>query len=75
VEDIHDAGEANGVDGPVRVAVLIVYDFENASPTKAPERLDAGMLIAVLRVIDCKAHHATNFVREGPKIILGRPDP
>jgi hypothetical protein len=33
------------------------------------------MLIAVLRIVDCKTHDAANLIRESPQIISGRSDP
>jgi len=73
MKDIDRARKADRVDGPIRIAVLIVDHLQDAPAAKTLERLGARMLAAVLRVIDRKAHDAADFIRKDRR--SSRDDP
>ena len=66
MKDINNSGKANGIDRPLRIAVFIVDNLKHATAAKSLQRLGTRMLIAILRVVDRKAHDSANFVRESP---------
>src|SRR5216684_2257876 len=66
VKDIDHPGKANGVDGPVGIAVFIIDHLQHASAAKTLQRLGARMLLAVLRIVDRKTHDAANLVPGKP---------
>jgi len=49
MKDIDRAGKANGIDGPVCIAVFIVDHLQHTSTAKALQCLGPRMFIAVLR--------------------------
>ena len=69
MKDINNPGEANRIDRPVGIAVFIIDDLEHTAAAKPLQRLGTRMLIAILRVIDRKAHNSASFVRESPKVV------
>lgn len=75
MKDIDQSGKANGVDGPICIAVIIIDHLQYASAAKALESLGTRMLIAVLCIVDRKTHDAANLVWERPQIVPGRSDP
>src|SRR6266850_8404684 len=52
MKDIDRAGKANGIDGPVCIAVFIVDHLQHTSTAKALQCLGPRMFIAVLRIVD-----------------------
>ena len=75
MKDIDRAGKANGIDGPVCIAVFIVDHLQHTSTAKALQCLGTRMFISVLRVVDRKTHDAANLVRERPQVVSRRSDP
>src|SRR6266478_628481 len=75
MKDIDHFGKANGVDGPVGIAVLIIDHLKNASAAKTLQGLGTRVLIAVLRIVDRKTHDPANLVGERPQVGSGRSDP
>jgi hypothetical protein len=75
MKDVDHAGKANRVDGPVGIAVFIIDHFQHTSAAKTFQGLGAGMLVAVLRIVDRIAHDAANLVRKSPQIVPRRSDP
>ncbi len=47
VQDIDTLGKANGVNGAVRVAVMVVHNLQDACAAKAGEGLGAAMFAAL----------------------------
>ena len=52
MKDIDHSSKANGVDGPVCIAIFIVDHLQHAPAAKTLQRLGTRMLIAVLRIVD-----------------------
>src|SRR6267143_4666545 len=75
MKDIDRAGKANGIDGPVCIAVFIVDHLQHTSTAKALQCLGTRMFISVLRIVDRKTHDAANLVRERPQVVSRRSDP
>src|SRR3981081_1905432 len=75
MKDIDHAGKANGVNGPVCIAVFIADHLPRTSTAKALQCLGPRMFIAVLRIVDRKTHDAPNLVRERPQVVSRRSDP
>lgn len=73
VQHVDDPGEADGVNGPIRVAVEVIHDFDDASSAESLERLREGRLEAQLRIPQRAADLATNFLRETPQVLLTGP--
>jgi hypothetical protein len=69
MKDIDNSGKADGIDRPLGIAIFIIDNLKHATSAEPPQRLGTRMLIAVLRVIDRKAHNSTRFVRESPQLV------
>jgi hypothetical protein len=69
MKNIDRARKADCVDSAVRTPVLIVNHFEYTSAAEPLQGLGTRMLIAVLRIVDRKAHDTTNLVRKCPQIV------
>jgi hypothetical protein len=73
MQHIDHAGKANGIDGPVCIAVFIIDYFQNASTAKPLQCLGARMLVAVLRIVDRKT--MTRRTSSGKDRRSSRDDP
>ena len=63
MKDVDHSSEANGVNGPISIAILIIDDLQHASATETLQRLGARVFIAVLCIVDRKTHDAANLIR------------
>ena len=68
MKDVDNTGEANGVDGAVSIAVLVIDHLEH-TPTANPSRLGTRMLFAILCIVDRHPHDAAYLVRERPQVV------
>lgn len=57
VENIHGFGKTYCINAPVRIAVVILYDFKSTRPNAFP-MLCLWMLSSKLRQAKCIAHFA-----------------
>jgi hypothetical protein len=68
VEHVDDFGEADSVDGSVRIAVEVIDDLQYASAPKSLEPFGEGSLETQLRIPKRSADVPPDFFRETPKI-------
>jgi hypothetical protein len=69
VKDVDNASEANGVDGAVGIAVLVIDHLEHAPPAKSLQGFSTRVLFAILRIVDRQPHDAAYLVRERPQVV------
>src|SRR5436305_4672995 len=75
VQHVHDAREANGIDGAIRVTVEIIHDLQHASSAESLERFGVGCLATNLRVPERATDSPADFLWKAPQILLAAPDP
>jgi len=66
VEHVDDPGEADGIDGSVRIAVEVIDDLQNACTTKSLERFGEGSLETHLGIPERPTDLAPDFFWETP---------
>jgi hypothetical protein len=69
VQDVQDALKPHGVDGPIRIAVEVIADFED--PAKTLEGLRVTWMIAELRFKKGLPDLAANGRRERLQVFSG----
>ena len=74
MQHINDTFESNGVDRAIRVAVIVLHNFENTWTFALP-RLGVRVLAAQLRKPQRIAHVASQKFRKLHKIAFGRAHP
>jgi hypothetical protein len=69
MKDVDNAGEANGVDGAVSIAVLVIDHLEHTPAAKSLQGFGTRMLFAILCIVDRHPHDAAYLVRERPQVV------
>src|ERR1035437_687046 len=75
VQDIDRALQAHGVAGTPCIAAMVGHDLQHAPPSKAPERLRRRIGLTFLSGIEGMTDFRPDPRREGPHVLVGRPDP
>src|SRR4051794_33122670 len=75
MQDVDNAGESDGVDGAVRVAVEVIDDLEDTPATKSFECLGGWVLVPVLSVVDRLPHHPADILRKLTQVVSRRTYP
>ena len=75
MQDIHQSGEAYGVDNAVCVSIEVVDDLENAGAAESSQRFGKRRLDPTLRIPKPAADSASDLLGECAQVILAAADP
>jgi hypothetical protein len=76
VQNINGQREFDGVDGPVGVSfMIIVHDFQNASPSKALERFRVPVPRSLLGTLQGVTEGILHVIRKLSQVIKRRSNP
>jgi len=75
VKHVDAPGKSHRIDGPIRVALEVVHDLQDASASKPFEGLGAGMLLSELGKIQGEAHHSLHLRRKLLQVVPRRTYP
>src|SRR5436305_10041971 len=75
VQHVYDSGEANGVDGAIRLTIEIVHDLQNTGATKSLQGFGVGCLATQLCIPKRTADSPADLLWKASQVLPAAPDP
>src|SRR5437588_7222657 len=75
MEHVNGAGKANGVNGRIRVAVVVIAHFQNTRPAESLQRLRPAGLSPELRLPKRAADAQSHRFGKSSEVVPARSDP